>query len=265
MRREGFLLLSLITLAASLIGILGGLDLGRRIRPRVVSTQAIGRPLPANAAPSPTPADHVAILLLGVDSLAAEPPQLQACWVVILVPSARQYFFIGFSPDSQASPVDGEAPQTLRQIYQVDDRLDWGAVFTQDTLQEISPGLLEPQVTVVFDRQILAQAVDKLGGFTLRGQEQDGQSLLALYDALPAGASSDRLRFEGEVLEALWQAAKDQNWSPEMLIAYLSLGQQWYPDYETMAGLARVAPPFSEAQYTITYAPLTRPEATAVP
>src|SRR5207248_8527210 len=119
---------------------------------------------------------------------------------------------LGFSPSTQVNLPGEMTPQPLGTIYALDHQIGRGDVFTRDALRVISPGL-SFQAEVLFDRLMLSQSIDMLGGITLHDQGLNGQSFLALYDALPAEPASERLMFQQQALLALADAAKKQTWT----------------------------------------------------
>ena len=254
--RDSLLILGLLTVGCLLLGVVAGVAMGKQI-PNVADPQTADphRPIEATSL-ALTQAAQLSVLLIGVDSLNTSQPKLEACWVVTFQPGTGQYYVLGFSPETQVN-LPGEAtPQPLATIYALDHQIGRGDVFTRDALRVISPGL-SFQAEVMFDRLMLSQAIDMLGGITLHDQWLNGQSLLALYDALPPNQPTDHLMFQQQALSAIVEAAKKQTWTPEAMAPFFDLGQDWSPDQGFLLTLAQAAQPISQAEFFITYAPLT--------
>jgi hypothetical protein len=253
--RDSLLILGLLTVGCLLLGVVAGVAMGKQI-PNVASPQTADphRPIPATSL-AQTQAAQFSVLLVGVDSLNASQPKLEACWVVTFQPGTQQYYVLGFSPDT-AIALPGEAtPQPLATIYNLDHQIGRGDIFTRDALRVISPGL-SFQAEVMFDRLMLAQTIDMLGGISLNGQWLNGPGLLTLYDQLPPDQPAERLMFQQQALTALADTAKQQNWTTETLSPFFDLGQEWSPDQGFLFTLAQAALPISQAEFFITNAPL---------
>jgi len=254
--RDSLLILGLLTVGCLLLGVVAGVALGKQI-PNVADPQTtdLHRPIAATSL-ALTQAAQLSILLIGVDAINASQPKLEACWVITFQPGTGQYYVLGFSPEAQIN-LPGEAtPQPLATIYTLDHQIGRGEVFTRDALRVISPGL-SFQAEMMFDRFMLSQTIDMLGGITLHNQRLNGQSLLALYDTLPSDHPTERLMFQQQALIALVETAKKQTWTPETMSPFFDLGQSWSPDQGFLLTLAQGAQPISQAEFFITYAPLT--------
>jgi len=254
--RDSLLILGLLTVGCLLLGVVAGVAMGKQI-PNVVSPQTTDphRPIPATSL-ALTQAAQFSVLLIGLDSLNTSQPKLEACWVITFQPGTQQYYVLGFSPETEIN-LPGEAtPQRLATIYNLDHQIGRGDIFTRDALRVISPGL-SFQAEVMFDRLMLAQSIDMLGGLSLNGHWLNGPSLLALYDQLPPDHPADRLMFQQQALLAMVDAAKKQSWTTETLSLYFDLGQEWSPDQGFVFTLAQAAQPISQAEFFITNAPLS--------
>lgn len=253
--RDSLLLLGLLTVGCLLLGVVAGVAMGKQI-PNVASPQTTDphRPTPATSL-AQTQAAQFSILLIGLDSLNASQPKLEACWVVTFQPGTQQYYVLGFAPETEIA-LPGEATaQPLATIYNLDHQIGRGDLFTRDALRVISPGL-SFQAEMMFDRLMLAQTIDMLGGITLNGHWLNGPSLLALYDQLPPDQPAERLMFQQQALIAMADTAKQQTWTTETLAPFFDLGQEWSPDQGFLFTLAQAAQPISEAEFFITSAPL---------
>jgi hypothetical protein len=250
---------SLLLLALGIAGcLLGGVVLGILVGRPLVGV--VGLPATATARP-PTPAATapatISILLLGVDSLTASQPQLEACWVLTFQPGVPHYYLLGFSPSVVVTVPGLATASSLRDIYAMDRKIDRGeSYFIRDALRVISPGLERPQAEVIYDRRTLAASVDLLDGITLSGERYTGQALLGRYDALPREDQAGRLTFQGDILSALTEAIRQQGFSPESLRPHFNLGQEWRPNPGWFTALAEAEHPLTGARFFINLAPL---------
>lgn len=264
MSRESAMLVGLVTAFCLLLGVVAGVAIGNAGKPLPPATAT----LPVASPTTPTPIKlgaPVSVLALGVNSATALHPQLEGCWVITFEPGLPQYYLLGYSPATLVEVQGATNARTLRDVYDMDLQIGRGTVFTHDALKSISPGLPLPQYEVVFDRQMLAQAVNSLNGIPLNGEWLDGDALLTRYDAIPVDQAIDQLAFQRAALEAILKTAQQRDWSSNAWQAYLNLGQQWQPDVQAFMTLAEIAlPTASQAEFYINLAPLA-PEATASP
>jgi hypothetical protein len=265
MMRESPLVVVLATAICTLVGILGGIALGKLGQTPSVATVTPAAPIagPQTSTPLP-PGTQISILVLGVDSLVSPKPVLEGCWVITFQTDAPQYYFLGFSPATLVNVPGATDARTLSEVYTTDRRIGRGTAFTRDALKSISPGLPTPGYEAVFDRQMLAWLVDQLNGILLRGEWVTGEMLLARYDAIPPDNPMDRMIFQGEALDAILKAAQQRDWSGGAWQAYLNRGQQWEPNAEAFGTLAETmldgAP---QAEFYINYAPLAPEQPTS--
>lgn len=219
-------------------------------RPPVVptSTPVV---LPTQAAPS-----DVAVLLVGVDSLAAPVPTLETVAVIRYHVGVDQYFIFSVSPDAVVAD-HNLTQRSLRSVYALDAQYTRGATFTKDVIRHAVPGIGDLTPEIDFDRQSLTETIRQLGLITFRGERLDGPAWLARFDALPPHAKQERLEFQKELAEALFAAAKGRHWDlPRLAIV---LGRRFYPDMRSVLPLLSTAPPFARADFTMTDAPLILP------
>jgi hypothetical protein len=268
MPRESLLVLGLATAFFLLLGVVFGVFVGSCTRPTATPVPTATLPFALLATPvTPAPGQQVSILLLGVDSLAAPRPQLEAVWVVTFQYGQPQYFLVGFSPATHINIQSTAGAHSLRQVFDVETslKLERGHPFIRDALASIAPSLAASGYEVVYDRAMLAWTISNLNGVHVRGEWLTGESLLARHDAIPPENDADRLAFQGEALLALLESARYLSWSPDILRTYFNLGQKWQPDAETLFLMAEAAlETLPEAEFYIQYAPL-RLEPAATP
>jgi hypothetical protein len=255
MSRESQLVIVLVSAVCMLLGVVVGIAIGDGVTP--VPTAAATRLVVSPSTPTPIASGmQVAILVLGVDSTASPRPRLEGCWVITFQTGLPQYYLLGFSPATLVP--DATNAHTLEEVYDTDLDIGGRAMFTRDALKSISPGLAPPQYEVVFDRQMLAWAVNTLNGISLDGEWINGDTLLARYDAIPPDNPVDRLAFQGAVLEAILKTAQRKDWSSNSWEAFLKLGQHWQPNAQAFVNLVELTlPTASEAEFYIKLAPLT--------
>lgn len=139
----GHLFLGIVTLLCLLGGVVTGLLAGGSALPAQNSMPTV-RLVPPTS--SPTPAQY-SILLLGVDSLAAQRPDLEGCWVLTFQPGLPQYYLVGFSPLAPVRLPDDTKEYRLEDIYAAGRQIDYsgGSLFTREALQALAPGLCHAQ------------------------------------------------------------------------------------------------------------------------
>lgn len=242
---QAVLWLFVAIVASLLLGITVGLGLGKAALGPTEWTTPTGSTFLPTATPvvSPTPdASQISVVLLAVDSLNSPKPQLEACWLIIFKPDAPEYYLLGIPPTTTVTLTNSPS-KTLRDIHVIDVHHKLNDLFMRDAARTLLPGINKPQAVVTFDRAMVIQAIDLLGGLTLAGQHYSGEATLTAYEALPPD-SSERLERQTAIVMGLLRAARDRGYSPVELVALLNLGQAWYPDYEALQTLARNAPAF---------------------
>jgi hypothetical protein len=248
-REQAILLLAIVTIASLGFGIVIGIILGDPVAARPDWLTPTGPTFLPTATPTafPTPdASQIFIIVLGVDSVTAPSPQLEACWIITFKPDAPEYYLLGIPPTTTVT-LTGMPPQTLREIHLVDVHNALQHLFMRDAARTLLPGINKPKAVVTFDRTSVIQAIDLLGGVTIAGQYYTGETALAAYESLPPD-SAERMDWQSAILVNLLRAARDRELSPAGLVALLNLGQMWYPDYESVQALANGAPRFQPAE-----------------
>ncbi len=250
--------ISIVTFAICFVGVV----LVRQTAPDPAGTP-VGLVPPGATTPSP---EYISILIVGVDVLTNPNPQLEGVWVMQLQPKTTpNYYFTGFSPQTRAQVNPGDPLRTLAEIYSGDRRINAGkSDFTRLAVQRVVPGLIYPQAEVVFDRSMLASAINLLGGIDIAGQTVRGADILRLYDAIPVANTTDRLNFQGSVLLAISEKAKHYEWDEPAINAFMAMGQQWNPDPLWFRHIIDAELPITNRVFIPAYAPLSA-EATPTP
>jgi hypothetical protein len=198
-------------------------------------------------APQPTPTasppGQVSILLLLVDDIAfpEDPtrlPILEGVWVVSFHEGNGQYFVTGFPLDTAVAY--SNASLQIEQFYNIGTNLSDSSQFVAEALKSVSEGLAT-QHRVAVDREWLAAAIDRLGGIVLNGERISGEQMLALYGAVPADDPQARAQFQEQVLESLWEAAREQSLTDTLVDELFALQDQYNPDSADLIGLAHGA------------------------
>ncbi len=197
----------------------------------------------------------ISVLLIGADSLSAPQPRLESVTILKYHTEIAVYHPIMFSPDTVISSAEGGAPpKTLQSCYADDARSQRQSLLIQAALQQVSSELGGFYAEVDFDRQSVSQTISQLGTFECLGAVQSGEQLLRQYDALPPEAALERLHFQGNLVQCLFDAAKKQNWSLPQLIE--SLGRRFYPTRDHAVVTVEAGPPLPQSEFTIIYSPL---------
>jgi len=153
------------------------------------------------AEPSPQPdAPQSTVLILGVDDLASETPQLRAVWLAAHRPPGEAVYLFGLPIDAAAS--DGSRLQ---------DSFTWerDAGPTPEFLSAV--GALSPvslDVVVALDETGFASLIDFLGGVELEGGKVGGREVLGVM-GLFTGDAAASLEAQRRLLEALARRAGD--------------------------------------------------------
>jgi hypothetical protein len=240
-----------------------GLGLAIAFRSTVPPDEPPPTPTPLQMA-TPAPLADVSLLVVGVDSLASPNPALDSLTVVRFHVDFAQYYLLSVSPDMLINPSSPDPDKrSLRSVYGMDAQYTRGAVFTTDVLQRATPGLGNLYPEIDFDRRALTDTLRLLGSVEFRGEKLDGAAWQKRFNALPPKASLERLRFQNELVQALFLAAQKQNWDLSRLMS--TLGRRFYPDLTTALGvLNQTAPPLAGAEFRAAGAPLV-PQATPTP
>jgi len=210
-------------------------------------------------APTPAPTKDgltiISVLLIGADSLSAPQPRLESVTIIKYQTEIAVYHPIIFSPDTVISSTDGAgSSKTLQSLYADDARGQRQSALMQAALGQVSSELGGFYAEVDFDRQGVSKTISQLGASECLGQAQTGEELLRQYDALPPEAELERLHFQGNLVQCLFDAAKKQNWSLSQLIE--SLGTRFYPTPDHAAITAEAAPPLAQSEFAVIYSPL---------
>lgn len=150
---------------------------------------------PTQDAMDSTPAaetPQLTVLILGVDSLELEAPQLRAVWFALVRPPGTELFLLGL-------PVDRPAHEgsTLEQAFGWQDGLPTSFL---EALSELTP--LPIDVIVVLDSKGFATLIDFLGGVPTAGTTVDGAAALSVVDLLKDDPDAS-LQAQYRLLQAL--------------------------------------------------------------
>lgn len=155
-------------------------------RPTATSSSDALDSTPAADSPQKT------ILILGVDSLEPDAPELRAVWFALLRPPGRDVFLLGLPIDR---PVSGGSI--------LEEAFGWESGPTAsflEALSELTP--LPIDVVVVLDSKGFATLIDFLGGVPTAGTTVDGAAALSVVDLLKDDADAS-LQAQYRLLQAL--------------------------------------------------------------
>lgn len=160
------------------------------------------------------------VLILGVDSLQSEDPQLLAVWIASFRPPGRDVFLLGLPVDR---PV-GEG-STLRDSFAWSGAPDPAFL---ESLVALTP--LPIDHVVALDSQAFSTLIDFLGGVPTAGATVDGEtalSVLGLLRADPAASLQAQLRLLQALVEEAGTVQSGTDLQPLAALvpdhAYLSL------------------------------------------
>ena len=164
-------------------------------RPRNGVVPTPSAPAVTSAAPN-APQDTV--LILGVDDLSSDDPQLAAVWLAAHRPPGDSVFLFGL-------PIDASTPAgpTLEEIFGWDPESGPDPGFL-DAVHSLSP--IPLGFTVVLDETAFATLIDFLGGVELNGGVVGGREVLGVMGLLAADPAA-ALEAQRRLLEALAQRA----------------------------------------------------------
>ncbi len=140
-------------------------------------------PVATSAEPSPPPnAPQSTVLLLGVDDLASEPPQLRAVWLAAHRPPGEAVYLFGL-------PIDAATPDgvLLKDAFSWDPDAGPTSEFLS-AVATLSPVPLD--VVVVLDETAFASLIDFLGGVELEGGKVGGREVLGVMGLLTGDAAA---------------------------------------------------------------------------
>ena len=147
-------------------------------------------PATASVEPSPPPdAPQTTVLILGVDDLGSESPDLLAVWVATHRPPGKAVYLFGLPTD--ATTPDGIS---LEEAFSRDPPEFMSA------LSALSPVPLD--VVVVLDETAFASLIDFLGGVDLEGSRVGGRDVMAVMGLLVGDASAS-LEAQRQLLGAM--------------------------------------------------------------
>jgi hypothetical protein len=148
----------------------------------------------------PTPvvaASQVSVLVLGVDSVQADPPSLLAVWLITFRPPGKEVFVFGF-------PLDQPLPNEAK----LGETFSWSEGPEQkflDSFASLAP--LPLDAVVALDAEGFAATIDFLGGVPTGKETVGGEAALNVLDLLRADTAASLLA-QARLLEALTARAE---------------------------------------------------------
>lgn len=175
-------------------------------QPTTASTTPAGESDPA-IGPSPS-ARQVSIVLLGVDDLSKEEPELQALWFANFEPPDKRIHMLGISvgtlpPNSQKS---------LQESFSLFEPPDFGANFLS-SIAAFAPYPI--QGFIVLDEEGFADLIDYIGGVTLENQELNGAAAIGALSLLKEQPLAS-LRMQARLIHSLTENAALIGGTPEL-------------------------------------------------
>jgi hypothetical protein len=261
LRRESLIILGLLIAFPTLFCAVVGVATGRIIDQDLPApTGTLAPPTPTRLPPTPVPTlpsspvlpitgvGQRSLLLIGVDDLQRQPPNLEGCWVVTYLTDVPAYYVLAFPPSARFSLDSlGGQPLTLAEIFAQDYRLQRGFQFTRDAINTRFEGFAL-EADVVIDRANLVQLIADVGGLDDGSLVRSGAEVLVQYDAIEPSDSQRRLEYQGEVLSLLFAALGQRQWTPAAFAARLQQLPQMAADpalQSALTSFAASAPPFA--------------------
>ena len=156
-----------------------------------------------------TTSPQTTILVIGVDHLQAETPELEALWFVTFRLPGRDIFLLGI-------PI--HAPVRFQPELRLKDLFRWSMDQGPDTLfmQALHDEVpLTIDVILVVDEIAFAACVDYMGGVTLESGTLDGRQVIGVLD-LVEDQPTAALEVQERVVQALSDKAPDLGATPDL-------------------------------------------------
>ena len=229
-----FVLMMLVCFAAGAISVFLQSENDRDTIPQSTPFGAI------DIAPSaPIRSGAVSILVLGVDEIKHDKPELLSVWFISFHPPEKSIHLLGIPTDILLP--DTEIP--LSEAFSLWEAPDYGADFIA-AMDDFSP---HPIFGIaVLDEEGYSTLIDYLGGFSLDDQIYDGDSAigtLRLIEDQPLIA----LKLQAQILRALSLKVADLGKTPELTPLTLLLPEDAYTS-PSPAQLATLASPLLPLQ-----------------
>lgn len=203
-RRPSLAILIIVAGAFFLIGLYTAFMQGATGEPSGTS------PLPVASPARTEPARRqTTLLLLGVDDLKADQPDLLAVWFLSYRPPVKDAFLLGIPLDLE---VDGDPPARLQDVFGLTPAGEPTEQFKQRLHQAVP---LDIDGTIVLDRLGFAAAIDFVGGVTIDQTNFSGQDVLGIL-SLTQDDPEATLSLERRLLTAISQQAASVGASPEI-------------------------------------------------
>jgi hypothetical protein len=188
---------------------------------------------------APIRSEAVSILVLGVDEIKQDKPNLLSIWFISFHPPDKKIRLLGL-PSDLLLP-NTETP--LSEAFSLWQAPDYGADFIT-AMDHFSP---HPIFGIaVLDEEGFSAVIDYLGGFSLDDQTYDGASAigtLRLLESQPLVA----LKLQAQILRALSVKVPDLGETPELTPLTLLLPENAYTS-PSPAQLATLASPLLPLQ-----------------
>jgi hypothetical protein len=188
---------------------------------------------------APIRSEAVSILVLGVDEIKQDKPNLLSIWFISFHPPDKKIRLLGL-PSDLLLP-NTETP--LSEAFSLWQAPDYGA----DFITAMDPFSPHPIFGIaVLDEEGFSAVIDYLGGFSLDDQTYDGASAigtLRLLESQPLVA----LKLQAQILRALSVKVPDLGETPELTPLTLLLPENAYTS-PSPAQLATLASPLLPLQ-----------------
>ena len=163
-------------------------------------------PLPIGDA---TTSPQTTILIIGVDQLQNDTPQLEAIWFVTFRLPGRDLFLLGIPIDAR---VRVQPELRLKDLFRWS--LDQGpdALFMQALYDEVP---LSIDVILVIDEFAFAELIDYMGGVTLESGTLDGNQVIGILE-LVEDQPTAALEVQERVVQALSEKAPNLGSTPDL-------------------------------------------------
>jgi hypothetical protein len=255
LRRDGLLILGLLTAVCLLGGVVIGIGTGRfaQAAPSASPTAEPATPTPVLPPSLALAGTQRSLLIVGVSDAGAAAPSIEGCWVVTFSPGDGTFYVLSFPTDAKFQLSSLPNSRTLSDIYIQDMQQQLGYRFMRDAIQSRFPAL-NIRTEITLDRNDVTDLVSKVGGLSLGGRTLAGAGLLAAYDSAAPQGMAARMDFQHQVFEKLFNALADEHWTPSSLFIYLAQAPHALraEDSGEFNNFAATAPPLLNGQLSWT-------------
>lgn len=246
--QRAFLLLGAIVFFG--LGIAAGLSAREWWSDSPPVVNVVHTPTPANpqsSVPTSAPIQQISFLILLVDSLDRSQPTLEGVWLVTFDRGSSSYFFMGFDRNQIVSE-----DRRLVDVYAYEAAGDLNTRrdLTAYAIRKLNGG--QPiQFTVMFDRALLGEVIDAVGGISLNGEVLDGSTFLARHGSLTSEAETLSIDLQHDVAQALFAALKTRAWQAMDIETFYNAHQNRYALPPELLIYALEALPFDENEFIV--------------